>query len=70
MGDKGSAFTKGGLGCLGAFVVIAVLVLLLGGRVHIDVGGAICLFVFGGLVGLGIYLIYQRGRRDAGGADL
>jgi hypothetical protein len=38
---------------------------LLGGRAHIDHGGAIMLFVFGGLVGLIVLAIYNKGRRDA-----
>ena len=65
MGDKGGAFVKGGLGCLGVFVLLAIIALVAGGRVHIDAGGAICLFVGGGLVGLLVLWIYNKGR-DAG----
>lgn len=66
MGEKGNAFAKGGCGCLVGFVVLGLLVALLGGSFHIDLGGAIMLFVIGGVVGL-IYLsIYNKGKRDAG----
>ena len=64
MSDKGTAFLKGGVGCLIAFVVLAVIAVMLGGRAHIDVGGAILLFVIGGVLGLIIFAIYSKGRRD------
>jgi hypothetical protein len=63
---KGSAFLKGGFGCLGAFAVVAVLVLIIGGSVHIDCGGMVCLFVIGGIIGLIGLACYRRGRHDAG----
>lgn len=63
MNDKGGAFLKGGCGCLLAFAALALLASIAGGHAHIDLGGAICLFVFGGLV---VLAIYNKGRRDAG----
>jgi hypothetical protein len=67
MSEKGSAFAKGGLGCLAAFAVVAVLFIMLGGSAHIDLGGAVLLFVIGGLIGLVVLAVYNKGRRDAGG---
>ena len=64
MGDKTTAFVKGGLGCLGAFIVIGAVV---GGSVHLDAGGACCLFAIGGIIGLIVLAIYKSGRRSAGG---
>lgn len=66
MGEKGTAFAKGGGGCLIAFFVIGFLVVLVGGSVHIDLGGAILLFVIGGIIGLIVLAIYNKGKRDAG----
>ena len=66
--SAGQAFGKGGCGCLIAFLVIAALCLLLGGRVHIDLLGVVVLFVIGGLIGLVVRYIYIRGRRDGGGS--
>lgn len=65
MADKGSAFVKGGLGCLGGFIILGLLAVMLGGRMRIDVGGAICLFVCGGLIGLVVLWIYNRGQDAA-----
>jgi len=65
MGEKGPAFAKGGFGCLLAFAVLALLAVCAGGHAHINLGGAICLFVVGGLVGLVVLAIYNKGRRDA-----
>ena len=65
MGEKGTAFAKGGCGCLIAFAVTGVLVALVGGNVHIDLGGACLLFVIGGVIGLIVLTIYNKGRRDA-----
>ena len=62
MGEKGSAFAKGGLGCLAAFVVIAMLAVMMGGSVHIDAGGACMLFGIGGVSGLVVLWIYNKGR--------
>ena len=52
MGEKGEAFAKGGCGCLIAFAVFALIAVMLGGRARIDLGGAILLFVIGGVIGL------------------
>ncbi len=62
---KGSAFLKGGCGCLVAFLVIGLIFVLVGGSMHIDVGGAILLFVVGGVIGLVILAVYNKGQRDA-----
>ena len=64
MGDNASAFGKGGCGCLIVFAVLAFLAVLCGGTAHIDLGGAIALFVIGGIIGLIINMIYNKGRRD------
>jgi hypothetical protein len=66
MNGKGQAFVKGGCGCLLAFAAVALLAVVVGGRAHIDLGGAVCLFVVGGVVGLVVLAIYNKGRRDAG----
>jgi len=60
--SRGKAFVTGGLGCLGVFVVAA---LLPGARAYADFGGIILLIVIGGVIGLVVNAIYQRGRRDA-----
>ena len=67
MSEKASAFAKGGVGCLVAFLVIGLIAVVMGGRMHIDAGGACCLFVCGGLLGLLTLWIYNRGKQD--GAD-
>ncbi|MBN1917565.1 MAG: hypothetical protein JW889_06620 [Verrucomicrobia bacterium] len=69
MGEKASAFAKGGLGCLIAFFVVSLLAVLIGGSMHIDIGGAILLFVIGGVIGLIVLAIYSKGRRDASADD-
>ena len=53
MTNGGKAFAKGGIGCLVGFVVLAVAV---GGSVHLNLGG---------VLGLIVNWIYQKGRRDA-----
>ena len=63
--EKGRAFVTGGCGCLFAFIAIALVAVRVGGHAHIDLGGAVLLFVAGGLVGLGVAGIYNKGRRDA-----
>ncbi|MCL2117540.1 MAG: hypothetical protein FWH27_03830 [Planctomycetaceae bacterium] len=62
---KTSAFFKGGCGCLLAFVALAVLAMLLGGRAHLDLPGIVVLFLIGGGLGLFVRWIYKRGF-DAG----
>ncbi|MEM6258914.1 MAG: hypothetical protein AAF711_06565 [Planctomycetota bacterium] len=69
MEDKAGAFVKGGLGCLAAFLVIGLCAVVLGGSMHIDAGGACCLFVGGGLLGLLVLWIYNKGKQDGGGHD-
>jgi hypothetical protein len=70
---KSSAFLKGGLGCLGLFLVVGLIFLIAGGHVYIDLGGAICLFVVGGVLGLLIFAIWRRGylagRRETEGGN-
>lgn len=65
MEGKGKSFIKGGCGCLAAFALLALGAIAVGGQVHIDFGGALCLFVSGGLLGLLVLWIYNKGRRDA-----
>ncbi len=65
----GKAFARGGCGCLVAFLVIGLLCVLFGGRMHIDPFGAVFLFVIGGIIGLIVLYIYNRGHRDGGGPD-
>jgi hypothetical protein len=69
MGEKGTAFAKGGCGCLIAFLVVGFLVVILGGSMHIDLGGAILLFLIGGVIGLIALAVYNKGKRDAGYDD-
>ena len=64
MSQKTNVFLKGGLGCLGVFFVIAFLTVVAGGRAHIDIGGALCLFIGGGLFSLLVLAIYNHGMRD------
>ena len=63
--QKGSAFVKGGCGCLLAFLAIGLIFVLLGGSIHINLGGALLLFVIGGIIGLVILAVYSKGQRDA-----
>jgi len=64
MGEKSVAFVKGGCGCLVAFVACALVAVVLGGGVDIDIGGALLLFAIGGVIGLIVLSIYNRGKRD------
>ncbi len=66
MGQKTNAFAKGGCGCLLVFLVLGLFAVLLGGNVHIDPGGAIMLFVIGGVIGLVVLMIYNKGKADSG----
>lgn len=63
MGEKTRAFVKGGFGCLSVFAILALIIVLVGGRAWVDVGGVIVMFLFGGVVGLIVLAIYNRGRR-------
>ena len=69
MENKGSAFLKGGAGCLVAFIALALLALLFGGSAHLDFFGVLILFLIGGSIGLVVNWIYQKGKRDASGND-
>ena len=69
MDNKGEAFVKGGAGCFVAFIALALLTLLFGGSAHIDAGGVLILFVIGGVIGLVVNAIYQKGKRDADNGD-
>lgn len=62
MGEKSEAFGKGGCGCLIAFFVIGLFFVAIGGSMHIDIGGAIMLFVIGGGIGLAVLTVYNKGR--------
>lgn len=64
MGEKGSAFAKGGCGCLVAFAVLALIAVVLGGSAHINLGGAILLFLIGGVIGLVVLAIFNKGKRS------
>ncbi|MFM7180857.1 MAG: hypothetical protein ACKO2G_05265 [Verrucomicrobiales bacterium] len=44
---------------------MALLALLLGGSVRVELFGVVVLFVSGGVIGLIVNWIYQKGRRDA-----
>ena len=59
----------GGCGCLVIFAILALIAVLLGGHAHADVGGFIFLFIIGGVVGLLVFFIYNKGRKDAGGSE-
>jgi hypothetical protein len=63
---KAKAFGMGGCGCLLAFAVLGILAVIIGGNVRIDPGGAICLFIAGGIVGLIVLAIYNKGKSDGG----
>ncbi len=65
MSEKGDAFVKGGCGCIVAFLVIGLSCVLIGGSMHIDIFGAIMLFVIGGVIGLIVLAIYNKGKQDA-----
>ena len=65
MGEKTNAFAKGGCGCFLLFILFAGIAMLLGGNAHIDLGGAFLLFFIGGILGLIILAIYNKGKRDA-----
>ena len=71
MGEKGSTFVKGGFGCLAAFLVLGLLAVLFGGGMHINLGGAVLLFVVGGgLALIGLMLFGRKGRPRGSGSRL
>ena len=47
------------------FAGLAFLTLLFGGHAHADIGGLTMLFVIGGAIGLVVFAIYNKGRKDA-----
>ena len=61
----GSAFLKGGCGCLLMFLMIGFVAILIGGRFHVDLGGLIFLFLIGGGFGLFVRWIFLKGQRNA-----
>lgn len=63
MGDRSTAFVRGGCGCLLGTIVLGLFVALMGGRFRMDAGGALLLFLIGGVVGLIFLAGYNRGRR-------
>ena len=65
MSNDGKAFVKGGVGCLVVFVVLALLAVAVGGSAHLDLAGVVMLLVLGGVLGLIVNRIYQKGKRDA-----
>ncbi len=67
MSDKGGAFAKGGCGCLLAFLAIGFVVVLFGGNMWLDLGGAIMLFVIGGVIGLVVLAVYKKGYTEGRG---
>ena len=64
MAGERNAAVKGSIGCLIAFVVLALLAVLVGGQAYMDFGGFILLLVIGAVIGLVVNWIYQRGKRD------
>jgi|TARA_B110000305_G_C19414690_1_gene627321 hypothetical protein len=65
MENKGSSFLKGEAGCFAVFALLALLALISGGSVRMDFGGVVILFVIGGVIGLLVNWIYQKGKGDA-----
>jgi len=63
MGDRTTAFMKGGCGCLLAFLGLGLVAAVAGGRVHIDCGGAGILFLIGGVTGLILLAVFKKGVR-------
>lgn len=59
------AFVVGGNWAFGIFAAFAIVAHVFGGEAHADLGGLVCLFIFGGLIGLTVRVIYNKGRRDA-----
>lgn len=64
-GGPGRAAVFGALGCFGSFLLLGLLVAATGGFVYADAGGVIVLLIIGAIIGLVVYAIYERGRRDA-----
>ncbi|MEM7516800.1 MAG: hypothetical protein AAF368_07735 [Planctomycetota bacterium] len=64
-----SAFARGGVGCLGAFIVLAFLAVSFGGTATFDVLGSLLVFVIGGILGLVVRSVYDKGRQDGMRSD-
>ncbi|HAI13718.1 MAG TPA: hypothetical protein DCM28_18575 [Phycisphaerales bacterium] len=64
MEPNGKTFVLGGLGCLGSFLVFGLIMVLIGGYMHIDLCGAIALFLIGGFLALLVAWIYNKGKQD------
>ncbi|MDP0492662.1 MAG: hypothetical protein Q7Q71_16580 [Verrucomicrobiota bacterium JB023] len=69
MSSRGKSFLKGGLGCLGIFLLLGFVAVLAGGSMHLDAGGVILLLLIGGGLGLIGHWIYQKGVHDAEAED-
>src|SRR5687767_2656833 len=69
MGDKSTAFVKGGCGCLLGTLGLGLLVALVGGRFHMNIGGAAFLFLVGGVIGLIVLAGYKKGLRSSQEAE-
>ncbi len=65
MEGNGAAFVKGGCGCLTAFLAVGLLCVLFGGHMNIDPLGAVLLFIIGGVIGLVVLAVYNRGKQNA-----
>jgi hypothetical protein len=63
------AFLRGGLWGLAVFGVLAVISVLAGGQTHADLGGLVLLFAIGGIIGIVVRAIYNKGRRDESATD-
>lgn len=62
MGEQTGAFVKGGCGCLIAFFVLGFLASAMGGHISIDAFGLVCLFVIGGILGLIVLMVFNKGK--------
>ena len=58
------AFLRGGLWALAIFGVLAAISLVAGGQAYADIGGILLLFGIGGIIGIVLRAIYNKGRRD------
>ena len=65
MATGGQAFFKGGFGCIALFFVVGILCVAIGGHMYVDLGGLLILLVIGGVIGLIINAVYNKGRREA-----
>ena len=65
MSGSGGAFVKGGCGCIVAFFAIGMFFVMIGGGMHFDAGGLVLLFAGGGVLGLIVRAVYNKGASDA-----